>query len=145
MSLAAISTGVDDIVFADRCGPQHRFKTSPSPQTAGNLSHTVLGNGWTITSTSMEDVMCILTTLGRKPEETVLHPERDLPTSFRYDDDNTQDYESLANPANDGLTKSHMNIIADLTAAMAEYSMNSGINSSTAMRNIIVTAEKKQE
>ncbi|KAK4037727.1 hypothetical protein OUZ56_029756 [Daphnia magna] len=79
----------------------------------------------------------------KKAEANLLQPERDLPTSFRYDDDNTHDYEPQANPAYDGITTSHMNIIADLAAAMAEQSMKTGINSSTAMRNIIVTAEEK--
>ncbi|KZR98678.1 Uncharacterized protein APZ42_005794 [Daphnia magna] len=75
-----------------------------------------------------------------KAEATLLQPERDLPTSFRYNDDNAHDYEAQAN---DGITTSHMNIIADLAAAMAEQSMKTGINSSTAIRNIIVAAEEK--
>ncbi|KAK4007622.1 hypothetical protein OUZ56_012776 [Daphnia magna] len=79
----------------------------------------------------------------KKAEATFLQPEQDLPTSFRYDDDNTRDYEPQANPAYDGITTSHMNIIADLAVAMAEQSMKTGINSSTAMRNMIVTAEEK--
>ncbi|KAK4021845.1 hypothetical protein OUZ56_003753 [Daphnia magna] len=87
----------------------------------------------------MEDILSTVT----KAEATLIQPERDLPTSFRYDDDNTHDYEPQANPACDGVTTSHMNVIADLAAAIAEQSMKTGINSSTAMRNIIVTEEEK--
>ncbi|KAK4003885.1 hypothetical protein OUZ56_005636 [Daphnia magna] len=78
----------------------------------------------------------------RKAEATLLLPENDLATSFRYNDDDTHDYEPKANPSYDGITTSHMRIIADLAAAMAEQSMKTGINSSTAMRNIIVTTEE---
>ncbi|KAK4024631.1 Uncharacterized protein APZ42_013298 [Daphnia magna] len=125
------------------CGPQPRFKI-----------FTIATNGWELAPYSpcyWRDHFVNFN--GRhhvyrngtwkKAEATLLQPERDLPTSFRYDDDNTHDYEPQANPAYDGITTSHMNIIADLAAAMTEQSMKTGINSSTAMRNIIVTAEEK--
>ncbi|KAK4027108.1 hypothetical protein OUZ56_016124 [Daphnia magna] len=125
------------------CGPQPRFK-----------NFTIATNGWELAPYSpcyWRDHYVNFNgrhhvyrnNTWKKAEATLLQPERDLPTSFRYDDDNTHDYEPQANPAYDGITTSHMNIIADLAAAMAEQSMKTGINSSTAMRNIIVTAEEK--
>ncbi|KAK4007541.1 hypothetical protein OUZ56_012699 [Daphnia magna] len=125
------------------CGPQPRFK-----------NFTIATNGWELAPYSpcyWRDHYVNFN--GRhhvyrngtwkKAEATLLQPERDLPTSFRYDDDNTHDYEPQVNPAYVGITTSHMNIIADLAPAMAEQSMKTGINTSTAMRNVIVTAEEK--
>ncbi|KAK4030943.1 hypothetical protein OUZ56_024368 [Daphnia magna] len=111
------------------CGPQPRFK-----------NFIIATNGWELARTAHATGESITNGTWEKAEATLLQPERDLPTSFRYDDDNAHDYEAQAN---DGITTSHMNIIADLAAAMAEQSMKTGINSSTAIRNIIVAAEEK--
>ncbi|KAK4007162.1 hypothetical protein OUZ56_012324 [Daphnia magna] len=64
----------------------------------------------------------------KKAEATLLQPERDFSTSFRYDDDYIHDCEPQANPVYDGITTSYMNIIADLAAALAEQSMKTGMN-----------------
>ena len=125
------------------CGPQPRFK-----------NFTIATNGWELAPFSpcyWRDHYVNFNGkhhvyrngTWKKAEATLLQPDRDWPTSFRYDDDNTHDYEPQVNPAYDGLTTSHMNIIADLAAAMAEQNMKIGINSSAAMRNILITAEEK--
>ncbi|KAK4013591.1 hypothetical protein OUZ56_026144 [Daphnia magna] len=110
------------------CGPQPRFK-----------NFTISTNGWELAPYSpcyWRDhyvnfngrYHVYRNGTSKKAEATLLQPEWDLPTSFRYDDGNTHDYEPQANPAYDGITTSHMNIIAYLAAAMEEQSMKTGIN-----------------
>jgi hypothetical protein len=59
-------------------------------------------------------------------EATVIPMEQDLPVSFRYIDDNSYKYQPSTNPGYKAFITSPMNIMADMTAAMAEQSIHSG-------------------
>jgi hypothetical protein len=59
-------------------------------------------------------------------EATVIPMEQNLPISFRYIDDNSYKYQPSTNPGYKAFITSPMNIMADMTAAMAEQSFHSG-------------------
>jgi hypothetical protein len=80
-------------------------------------------------------------------EATVIPMEKDFPVSFRYIDDNSYKYQPSTNPGYKAFITSPMNIMADMTAAMAEQSIHSGgvqeITPLTPVQTIIMTAAKK--
>ncbi|KAI9558428.1 hypothetical protein GHT06_015212 [Daphnia sinensis] len=79
-----------------------------------------------------------------KAEATLIQPERDWPTTFRYDDDNTYEYEPQANPAYDNWAGSHMNIVADIAAAMSEQNVNEN-SGSYPIKTLILTPKEKAD
>ncbi|KZS10260.1 Uncharacterized protein APZ42_025311 [Daphnia magna] len=79
-----------------------------------------------------------------KAEATLIQPERDWPTTFRYDDDNTYEYEPQANPAYDNWAGSHMNIVADTAAAMVEQNIKDN-GRSYPIKTLILTPKEKAD
>jgi hypothetical protein len=58
-------------------------------------------------------------------EATIIQMEQHWPISFRYIDENSYRYQSSTNPGYKAFITSPMNIMADLTAAIAEQSSHS--------------------
>ena len=131
------------------CGPQPRFQNS-----------TVNLDGWELVDYST----CYWTTgfvnFNNKPyafrngkwepiEATIIIPTKDLADSFRYEDVKHLDYKHQINPAYSKTLTSHMNIIADIAAAIQEntarnftrlqYSKTKDVLTSTADRIGITT------
>ncbi|KAI9554901.1 Retrovirus-related Pol polyprotein [Daphnia sinensis] len=128
-----------------RCGPQPRFNNFTIATNGWELAtyrecywrekyvnfhgkHHVYRNGtWT------------------KAEATLIQPERDWHTTFRYDDDNTYEYEPQANPAYcNNWSATHMNIVADIAAAMAEQNVNDN-GGSYPIKTLILTPKEKAD
>ncbi|KZS18245.1 Uncharacterized protein APZ42_015663 [Daphnia magna] len=79
-----------------------------------------------------------------KAEVTLIQPERNWPTTFRYDDGNSYEYEPQANPAYDNLAGSHVDFVADIAATMAEQNINDN-GGSYPIRTIILTPKEKPD
>ncbi|KAK4006750.1 hypothetical protein OUZ56_011908 [Daphnia magna] len=127
-----------------RCGPQPRFN-----------NFTIATNGWEL-ATYRECYWrekyvkfhgknhVYRNGTWTKAEATLIQPERDWPTTFRYDDDNTYEYEPQANPAYDNWVGSRMNIVADIAAAMAEQNINDN-GGSYPIKTLILTPKEKAD
>lgn len=79
-------------------------------------------------------------------EATVVLPTRDLADSFRYDDVDIFPYEHQSNPAYSDTAMNHMNIIADIAAAMNEHSagnVSGPGQSSSGSTNLLISASEK--
>jgi hypothetical protein len=108
------------------CGPQPRYENS-----------TISQNGWELTTSQPCYWSDHYVNFNGKhyvyrkdtwklAEATVIPMEKDFPVSFRYIDDNSYKYQPSTNPGYKAFITSPMNIMADMTAAMAEQSIHSG-------------------
>jgi hypothetical protein len=129
------------------CGPQPRYENS-----------TISQNGWELTTYQPCYWSDHYVNFNGKhyvyrndtwklAEATVIPMEQDWPVSFRYIDDNSYKYQPSTNPGYKAFITSPMNIMADMTAAMAEQSIHSGaaqeITPLTPVQTIIMTAAEK--
>lgn len=128
------------------CGPQPKYKNS-----------TINLDGWELVNYHP----CYWTTgfvnFNNKPyayrnntwqpiEATVILPQRKLTNSFRYEDVTIFDYEHQSNPAYIDTMVNHMNIMADIAAAMNEHSAgNFSENYSPSTLNVLVSAVEKEK
>jgi hypothetical protein len=129
------------------CGPQPRYK---------NL--TISLNGWELTAyqpcywndhyVNFNGKHYVYRNdTWKLAEATIIEMEQDWPLSFRYTDDNSYKYQPSINPGYKTFITSPMNIMADLTAAMAEHSNHpltqKEISPLTPVQTIIMTAAEK--
>ena len=79
-------------------------------------------------------------------EASVILPEQSLAHSFRYEDVKFLDYNHQSNPAYRDSTMDHMNIMADIAAAMNEHVSNEFPNTHTnpdtpRVDNVLITSK----
>ena len=127
-----------------KCGPQPKFE-----------NWTINLDGWELVKFSP----CYWTTgfvnFNDKPHAyrnntwepiaaTIVVPQRDLADSFRYDDVKIFSYEHQTNPAYTELARGHMNIMADIAAAMNEHtSTNRSTGYASGQGSIVLTATEQ--
>lgn len=74
-------------------------------------------------------------------EANIILPEQSLAHSFRYEDVKFSDYEHRSNPAYSDTMLNHMNIMADIAAAMNEHSQDiSSVHETLSTSNVLITA-----
>ncbi|XP_045025162.1 uncharacterized protein LOC123469880 [Daphnia magna] len=71
----------------------------------------------------------------------IILPEQSLAHSYRYEDVKFSDYEHRSNPVYSDTMLNHMNIMADIAAAMNEHSQDiSSVHETLSTTNVLITA-----
>ncbi|KZS00246.1 Uncharacterized protein APZ42_003540, partial [Daphnia magna] len=123
------------------CGPQPKFQ-----------NFTINLDGWELVKSSTCYWTNGFVNFNGKPyafrnntwnpiEANIILPEQSLTHSFRYEDVKFSDYEHRSNPAYSDTMLNHMNIMADIAAAMNEHSQDiSSVHETLSTSNVLITA-----